>query len=200
MNIEKILRILPADIVVFDVTHRYLYISPFSIKDDDLRHWLIGKTDFDYCIRRNKPESIAANRRIKFNQCISERTEVSFIESLVTSTGKTKYFSRKMYPYINQLQEIEFVLGFGIEITEFWELEVANKKLLETLLTTESQKVNGCIARLGGALDVVKLYKKDMSPEHQLYCKMVDEEIQQLNTNIFEIVSLIQKHLNLISY
>ena len=40
---EFILDNLPADIAVFDTSHRYVYINPQGIKDDKIRSYMIGK-------------------------------------------------------------------------------------------------------------------------------------------------------------
>ena len=46
---ENILNNIPVDIAVFDENHKYLFVNPQAIKNDDLRSYIIGKDDFDYC-------------------------------------------------------------------------------------------------------------------------------------------------------
>ncbi len=60
---EQILNNISADIVVFDPEHRYLFINPLAVKDPELRKWMIGKTDEEYCLYRNRSLSISERRR-----------------------------------------------------------------------------------------------------------------------------------------
>ena len=49
---DSVLFNIPADIAVFDKNHNYLFINPNGISDPELRNWMIGKNDFDYCAKR----------------------------------------------------------------------------------------------------------------------------------------------------
>ncbi len=50
---KSILDNIPADIAVFDSEHRYLYVNPHGVKNKEIRQFLIGKTDYDYCELKN---------------------------------------------------------------------------------------------------------------------------------------------------
>ncbi len=54
-----ILENLPADIVVFNKNHKYEYANTHAIKDEYVRNWIIGKDDYAYCKKFNKPLSLA---------------------------------------------------------------------------------------------------------------------------------------------
>mgnify|MGYP001017147172 CR=1 FL=1 len=56
---EQILNNVPADIAVFNASHEYLFVNPRAIADEELRKWIVGKMDEDYCRYRNLPESLA---------------------------------------------------------------------------------------------------------------------------------------------
>jgi PAS domain S-box-containing protein len=56
---ENILNVLPSDVVVFSPSQEYVYLNPASSPNEEIRKWLVGKSDFDYCIYRNKPVSFA---------------------------------------------------------------------------------------------------------------------------------------------
>lgn len=115
---EEILNNIPADIAVFDVFHRYLFVNPTGIKDPELRKWMIGRKDEDYCDLRNKPYSFFQERREYFNQAISARTQIEWEETLKDAAGSTSYHLRKFYPVPDENGLPKLVIGYGLTITE----------------------------------------------------------------------------------
>lgn len=75
---ENVLNNIPADIVAFSPNHEYLFINPTSIKNQQLREWMIGKRDEDFCIYRNKPMSLAKERRALFNKVLASK-KIAFV-------------------------------------------------------------------------------------------------------------------------
>ena len=118
MFYEQVLNGIPSDIVVFDHEHRYLFINPVAIKDNELRQWLIGKKDEDYCEFKNKPFSIVEGRRKIFNQVIKSKKLVAWEETLTTASGAKEFHFRNMYPVINSIGDVEMVIGYGVNITD----------------------------------------------------------------------------------
>ncbi|MFM7726270.1 MAG: PAS domain-containing protein, partial [Flavobacteriales bacterium] len=74
---ETILDNIPADIAIFDDQHRYLYVNPQGIKDKNLRTWMIGKTDYDYCKFRGIGTAIADERRGLFQTVLKQKKEMA---------------------------------------------------------------------------------------------------------------------------
>lgn len=120
---ESILNSIPTDIAVFDTSHRYLFVNPIGIKNDELRNWIIGKTDEEYCTYRNKDPKIAAGRREIFNQVIASKKQLSWEEQLNLPNGKTEFHLRNLFPVLNEKTEVELVIGFGLNITERKQIE-----------------------------------------------------------------------------
>ncbi len=116
--LEHVLNNIPGDIVAFDAEHRYLYINPVAVKNSEIRSWLIGKTDNEYCIKYNRPIKIAEERNKIFTQVKAKRAPVEWEEKLVTANGNEEYHLRKMSPVFNAKGELEIVIGYGIDITE----------------------------------------------------------------------------------
>lgn len=114
---EKILDNIPADIAVFDNEHHYLYVNPMGIKDDELRKWMVGKKDEDYFRYRNKPVSLAVGRRQLFNGVLELKKLKSWEEELKQPDGSSRYVMRNMYPVLNTSNEVEYVIGYGIDFT-----------------------------------------------------------------------------------
>lgn len=115
---EDVLNHIPSDIVVFNPKHEYLFLNPIAIKDPDLRKWLIGKTDVDYCIYKNRPLSIAEKRKVVFDKVIASKSLHLWEEKLTTPDGNIEYHLRHMYPVLDNNGNIKLVIGYGLNITE----------------------------------------------------------------------------------
>lgn len=120
---ENVLNNIPADIVAFSPNHEYLFINPTSIKNPQLRLWMIGKRDEDFCIYRNKPMNIAKERRTLFNKVLASKRLNSWEEKVITPDGGVEYHHRNMYPVLNEKNEVTQVIGFGLNITDTRKIE-----------------------------------------------------------------------------
>jgi PAS domain S-box-containing protein len=146
---EKVLNKIPADIVVFDKQHKYIFINPLSIKNDGLRAWLIGKDDYDYCEYRNRPKELADHRRKLFNDVFEAKVQYEFEESVTNEKGEKIWMLRRMFPVLNENNEVENIIGFGLDITDRKLAEIKTLKAQGEL--EEAQH----IAKVGGwELDV----------------------------------------------
>jgi PAS domain S-box-containing protein len=119
---ETIINNLPSDIVVFDNAHNYLFLNPHAIRDEELRRWMIGKTDYDFVERRNLDRGIADTRRQRFNEVVATKTMLSFVDEH-TKQGHTTYIFRKFYPVVEN-NEVKLVIGYGVDITAIKEAEI----------------------------------------------------------------------------
>ncbi|MFC4230877.1 PAS domain S-box protein [Parasediminibacterium paludis] len=126
---ETILNNIPSDIAVFDSNHRYLFVNPVAVKDKALRQWLIGKTDEDYCILKNKPLSISEDRRKLFNEVKENKALKNWEEKLIKPDGTVEYHLRKLYPVLNDEGGIELAIGYAVNITD---LKQAQNSLIES--------------------------------------------------------------------
>ena len=120
---ESILNSIPTDIAVFDASHKYLFVNPIGIKDDELRKWIIGKTDEEYCEYKNKNLDIALERRTIFNKVIESKKQLSWEETLIRPDGKAEYHLRNLFPVLNKENEVKLVIGFGLNITDRKQIE-----------------------------------------------------------------------------
>ncbi|RFM29440.1 PAS domain S-box protein [Deminuibacter soli] len=127
---EDILNNIPADIAIFSPTHHYLYMNPIAISDADLRKWLIGKTDADYCIMRGKDMAIAEKRRAIFKKITADKCEHSWEERLINKKGEESYHLRRMSPVYDEAGALKLIIGYGMDIT-------GRKKIEEQILLSE---------------------------------------------------------------
>lgn len=123
---ESVLNNLPTDIVVFDTQHRYIFVNNKAITDENKRKWILGHDDFEYCRQFNKPIEIAEERRRLFNKVIATQKEISFEDKQITAAGEVVWYYRTLYPVINSQNEIDNVIGFGLDITK---RKIAEEKL-----------------------------------------------------------------------
>ncbi|GAA4354460.1 hypothetical protein GCM10023185_16340 [Hymenobacter saemangeumensis] len=114
---EAILTHLPADVAVFDAHHRYAYVNPLAIQNQQVREWIIGKDDFEYCAYRQKPRALAEGRRKLFLQAIQSREEAQWEEAIATPEGP-RYLLRRFRPVFDSDGHLLMVVGTGVDITE----------------------------------------------------------------------------------
>jgi PAS domain S-box-containing protein len=118
---ETVLNNHPADIAVFDNAHRYLFLNPNAIKDENLRSWMIGKTDYDYTQYRKIDPAIADKRRELFSQVVNRQEKISFVDEHINK-GITRYIYRNYYPIIEN-NEVKFVIGYALDVSELKQSE-----------------------------------------------------------------------------
>ena len=129
---EDILINIPADIAVFDKSHNYIFINQKGVANAEIRQWLIGKNDFDYCEFKGIDNTMAITRRNYFNKCIEIRNKVEWVDKHKTTKGEYQYILRMFYPYFEN-DELKFVIGYGVDISEKIEFErMLTKAVLKT--------------------------------------------------------------------
>ena len=114
---KKILDRLPTDVAVFDQNHKYLYVNPAAIKNDELREFIIGKDDFEYAIHTNRNNQFAQERRSRFITATNTKSVIEWIDEIDKNDGLTTYHTRKLAPVFNELGELEMMVGYGGDIT-----------------------------------------------------------------------------------
>ncbi|MFM7078266.1 MAG: PAS domain-containing sensor histidine kinase [Bacteroidota bacterium] len=124
---EGILNNVPADIAVFDMNHRYLFVNPTGIRDEGLRKWIIGKDDFDYCKFKGIGTELAEKRRKTFNEVVSSKKAVEYLDEFPKKEGGTTYVYRRFYPVMIG-DTVKYVIGYGVDVSSVVEAESKIKK------------------------------------------------------------------------
>ncbi|MEO6150496.1 MAG: PAS domain S-box protein [Mucilaginibacter sp.] len=114
---EDILSEAPADMVIFDPEHRYIFINKTAIKDTALRERLIGLKDEDYCWLTNRPESIMQERRANFEEVLKTRQLKSWEEKVTDKNGNVTHSLLNLCPLLNEKNEVKLVIGCGMDIS-----------------------------------------------------------------------------------
>lgn len=140
---ENILNKIPSDVVVFNHKHQYLFVNEMAIRDEEKRKWLIGRDDYEYCEKYGVAKSIADARRKMFNSVIKSKVQLELEEKLLKPDGSGRWMLRRMYPVVGDNNEVTFMIGFGIDITE--------RKLAEEIVKESEERLSLAInsANLG---------------------------------------------------
>ena len=125
---KQLLFNIPADIAIFDTDHKYLYVNKLALSKGDTRGWIIGKDDFEYCSAYNKPMELAINRRSYFTEALAEGIQVEFEEVNKDKQGQPVFNLRKFFPVRDQHGHHDFVIGYGINITNIRNREKLQKE------------------------------------------------------------------------
>ena len=126
---EELLSSLPAAIAVLDREGRYRFLNEGAIADPDLRAWLIGKTEVDYCRYRGHDVEIGRRRYAHVQEVIQKGRTVRYEEALMTSKGK-RHFLRYLAPIRDADGAVVSVVGYGTDVTEMKEAEAQLRQRL----------------------------------------------------------------------
>ena len=127
---QDILNNLPADIAVFDPNHTYLFVNPQGIKNEEIRNWLVGKNDYDYCLFRNLDTANADKRRSYFNKAVAEKKTVGWIDEHKVDEHSSRFVLRNFYPFFEN-EKLKYVFGYGVDITDIKKAEIKMMEALE---------------------------------------------------------------------
>lgn len=120
---EQLLNNIPADIAIFDKEHKYLFLNKTAVQNDEIRQWMIGKDDFDFCRHTNRPSHLAVYRRGIFKEALDSAEMVEFEETNYTKEGKKVHNLRRYYPLLDKDGKVNQVIGYGVNITRIKERE-----------------------------------------------------------------------------
>ncbi len=145
---DDILNKIPTEIAVYDHNQKYLYVNPKGIESEEIRDWIIGKTDFDYCKLKGIDETIAKKRSESFEK-VKENESVEWIDELKTDDGEVKYMLRILHP----LEGNDKYILTGYDITDIKKAEFEKQQYiadLEQMMFITSHKVRHSITQIIG--------------------------------------------------
>ncbi|GEL12197.1 PAS domain S-box-containing protein [Flavobacterium glycines] len=134
---EKILERIPTDLAVFDENHKYIYLNPLAIKNDELRNFIIGKDDFEYANHTGRTYEFAEDRRGKFIKSLESKTLIQWEESMRHPNGTISVYNRKFNPVFKEDGSFDMMVGFGVDITEikrFQDEIIKNRQLINSII------------------------------------------------------------------
>lgn len=122
---KKILDRLPTEVAVFDQNHKYLYVNPAAIQNDELRNYIIGKDDFEYAKYTARDPLFANERRERFSAAAKTNSIIEWTDE-IKKENISSFFTRKFAPVFND-DQLEMMVGFGVDITAQKKAEAALK-------------------------------------------------------------------------
>ena len=114
---STILNQLKVDVAVFDADHRYVFANSLAFTDPEIRTWVIGKDDFEYCAYRERPRELAERRRQLFEQAVASRREVVWEETLPSPDGPQQV-CRHFIPVFGADGALRLMVGTGTNTTK----------------------------------------------------------------------------------
>ncbi len=116
---KEILDNLPADLAVFDQDRKYRYVNPNGIKNAELRSWIIGKTDEDYLAYKKIGKTEAFFHREKaFDSAKQSLSDAVWMDEYMLPNGSPQFVLRKFHPVVDAKNQVNLVIGYGIDITD----------------------------------------------------------------------------------
>lgn len=193
----KMFDILPFELVIVDPELKYRYINPTAIKNEEVRNWLIGKTDFDYCQFRNKDISIAEARQKKFTDAIAKGTRTRMYEMMVDTQGVEHHYVRSIDPHFDADGKLLMLIGSSFSINDLkakeQELIASNDQLTKTkdeldqFVYRASHDLRSPLVSIMGLINLIRM--ENPSEKVLEYLSMVDRSIYKLDSFIREIVN-----------
>ena len=197
---ENILNNLPTDIAVFDANHKYLFVNPGAIKQEEHRKFIIGKDDFEYCEYRHRDKSLAELRRGMFLQVKESKKEIRWEDTVKDPDGNPITSLRRIFPVHDEKGELTMVIGFGLDITDRKLLEEKQTALVRQLSTQNTQLVDFCnivshnlrapLVNMSMLVDFID-ESEDIEEQKQLIAKL-HPVVDNLHTTFNELVESIQ--------
>ncbi|MEX2596363.1 MAG: PAS domain-containing sensor histidine kinase, partial [Salibacteraceae bacterium] len=139
---QNILDSIPVEALLIAADKSFYYISKNAIGDDELRSWMIGKTNIDYVKRRNLPLDIAEQRNEMIERAFNGNLTVRWEEKMITRDGRDSYHLRNVIPIDLKIgdEEKRFLIVYSFDINDIKsaqfrlerkndELEKLNKEL-----------------------------------------------------------------------
>jgi PAS domain S-box-containing protein len=145
---DNILNKIPTEIIVYDKHRKYLYANQEGIENEELRQWIISKTDYDYCTYLGL-DSALADKRIEAFDKIENNENIDWIDEIIQHDGSTKFMLRMLHPIAN---DDKFILT-GYDITHIKRAEQEREDYtnnLEQMMFMTSHQVRLPISHIIG--------------------------------------------------
>lgn len=120
---KSILANLPSDVAVLDTDFKYLFVNPAAVSNSEIRDWIIGKTDFDYCAYSGRDSQLAVSRMALLAKLMLNKLPVEWEEHLINLRGETEFHLRKISPVLDKEGNVQLLICYGLNITERRKIE-----------------------------------------------------------------------------
>jgi signal transduction histidine kinase len=187
---------LPSELVVVTPELRYLFVNKAAVKDDEIREWMIGKTDAEFWERKNRNSELSVKRREGCLEVIRTNQDLQFEESFHVGTEKEKHYMRLHRPSLVESNQ-PYIIIYGQEITELKkseeqlkaqniELEKVNHEL-DQFVYSASHNLRAPLLSVKGLLGLIEDEEME-APARQRFIDEIYKSIQRLDATIKDII------------
>ena len=187
---------LPSELVVITPELRYLLVNKAAVKDDEIRDWMIGKTDAEFWERKNRNSELSVKRREGCLEVIRTNQDLQFEESFHVGTPQEKHYMRLHRP--SQVENKQpYIIIYGQEITELKkseeqlkaqniELEKVNHEL-DQFVYSASHNLRAPLLSVKGLLGLIEDEEME-APARKRFIDEIYKSIQRLDATIKDII------------
>lgn len=193
---EALLQQLPAEVAVFDTDFKFLFVNQHAIKNEELRKWLIGRSEIEYWKSKDLPLDKALMRIQAFKEAVAEKKSTSVEEIFHAGTENEKHYMRITHPYFKD-DALQFLLTYGIDITavkktelqlmrQNTELEKVNAEL-DQFVYSASHNLRAPLLSMKGLMGLISLEDTAFSDRNR-FMNEVYKSIERLDATIHDII------------
>ncbi len=194
--LRAVLNQLPSELVVVDTDMHYLFVNKAAVKDDEIREWMIGKTDTAFWERKNRNSELSLKRREGCEEVIRTKQDLQFEESFHVGTPQEKHYVRLHRPNLKEGEQ-NYILVYGQEVTELkkseerlkhqnTELEKVNHEL-DQFVYSASHNLRAPLLSVKGLLNLIEQDEMD-APTRKRFIEEIHKSIQRLDGTIKDII------------
>jgi len=194
--LHAVLNQLPSELVVVTPELRYLFVNKAAVKDDEIREWMIGKTDAEFWERKNKNSELSVKRREGCLEVLRTNSDLQFEESFHLGTPLEKHYVRLHRPSLMEGDQ-PYIIIYGQEITELKkseeqlkaqniELEKVNHEL-DQFVYSASHNLRAPLLSVKGLLGLIEDDEMEASARKR-FIDDIYKSIQRLDATIKDII------------
>ena len=194
---------LPIEVVVMAPQGQYLYANPKAISEKNLREFLIGETDVEFCQEMGLHPEVALRRRSHRRRAVGTKATVSFEEIMPADNGDIRTVTRIFNPVLDRKGEVAAVVAYGVDTTELkaYQDQMAEVKaeaervaeLKEAFLANISHEFR---TPLTGILGFAQLLQEDVDAEQREFVDIILRNGRRLMATLNSMVDLSKLHSN----
>jgi signal transduction histidine kinase len=191
---------IPVDMSIIDMEHRFRYLNKQAVKDDNLRKWMVGKTNLDYFILKNYDKQIGITREAYIQTAIETNSLVRFEDVHHKGTEKEVVMLRSVSPF-STYDDTKYLLAYGLDITDIknnikiveqknTELEKLNRELNSVIYSITHDFRSPILA----VKALVELMRKsmDLNPRFEGFLDLITNSIDRLDDQIIDIYHFVK--------
>jgi len=130
------------DFVVFSADEKYLYVNKNAVKDENVRNWIIGKSDEDYVKKRTQNLKKLISRKAIFDKISATGKAIQFEEFNLDRRNEISYYVRELSPVYNSANDLTYFISSGINFTDKYKrLELQHETLDHWLYLIRKEEI-----------------------------------------------------------